>query len=72
MIVGPIIDAVAVMNTEVCSPGTFSADGLTPCRPCPVGTYQSDHGRTLCLPCGPGVLTRDAGSTGFHDCLVHG
>ena len=37
-----------------CAPGTFSNNGVEPCSPCPVGTYQPGSGQTACLPC-PGV-----------------
>jgi hypothetical protein len=53
-----------------CRPGTYSADGLSPCKHCPIGTYQSDYGRTLCLQCGPGISTSSIGATGFQDCIV--
>jgi len=55
-----------------CRPGTYSLDGLTPCRPCPLGTYQADYGRTLCLACGPGITTTHVAATGFHHCVVNG
>ena len=60
------------MFVVACRPGTYSVDGLTPCKQCPLGTYQSDYGRTLCLPCGPGIMTSDVGATGFQDCIVKG
>ena len=60
------------MFVVACRPGTYSVDGLTPCTQCPLGTYQSDYGRTLCLPCGPGILTSGVGATGFQDCIVNG
>lgn len=55
---------------EACWPGSYSENGLKPCRTCPIGTYQPDYGRTLCLPCGPGILTHSTGATGFQHCIV--
>ena len=37
-----------------CAPGTYSNNGVEPCSPCPVGTYQPGSGQTACLPC-PGL-----------------
>ncbi|XP_073940736.1 signal peptide, CUB and EGF-like domain-containing protein 1 isoform X4 [Castor canadensis] len=51
-----------------CSPGFFSANGFKPCQACPVGTYQSEPGRTHCFPCGGGLLTKHTGTTSFQDC----
>jgi len=60
------------MLVVACRPGTYSVGGLTPCKQCPLGTYQSDYGRTLCLPCGAGIMTSNVGATGFQDCIVSG
>uniref|UniRef100_A0A670YEV8 Signal peptide, CUB and EGF-like domain-containing protein 2 n=1 Tax=Pseudonaja textilis TaxID=8673 RepID=A0A670YEV8_PSETE len=51
-----------------CSPGQFSFDGFKPCRLCPLGTYQSEPGRTLCFPCGGGLGTKYEGAVSFQDC----
>ncbi|KAH0616404.1 hypothetical protein JD844_027468 [Phrynosoma platyrhinos] len=51
-----------------CSPGHFSSDGFKPCRLCPLGTYQSEPGRTLCFPCGGGLVTKYEGAVSFQDC----
>ena len=55
-----------------CEPGTFSESGFQPCEPCPLGTYQSDKGRTSCISCGKGVPTRKRQASSFHDCVVKG
>uniref|UniRef100_A0A4X2KKR3 Signal peptide, CUB and EGF-like domain-containing protein 2 n=1 Tax=Vombatus ursinus TaxID=29139 RepID=A0A4X2KKR3_VOMUR len=51
-----------------CSPGFYSSDGFKPCRPCPLGTYQPEPGRTLCFPCGGGLVTKYEGAVSFQDC----
>jgi len=57
---------------EQCEPGSFSLDGLKPCRACPIGQYQPDHGRTICLQCGNGSRTNSTGGVSFQQCLVKG
>ncbi|XP_052824017.1 signal peptide, CUB and EGF-like domain-containing protein 1 [Octopus bimaculoides] len=54
----------------LCSRGYFADDGLEPCQPCPIGTYQTDIGRTKCIPCGRSIKTRGVASTSFQDCIV--
>ena len=36
---------------ELCPVNHNSPNGLMPCRPCPIGTYQPRTGETECLPC---------------------
>ncbi|ELU05576.1 hypothetical protein CAPTEDRAFT_195741 [Capitella teleta] len=55
---------------ELCEPGSYSVDGSKPCKPCALGHYQSDYGRTSCVPCGNEVTTQSTGSIGFQDCLT--
>lgn len=51
-----------------CAPGTYSSNGVEPCSPCPVGTYQSKTGQITCLPC-PGVLsTHGTGASSTANC----
>ena len=40
-------EAAAQFFPEVCSPGTFSSTGLSPCTPCPPGTFSNGTGRDL-------------------------
>ena len=47
-----------------CAPGTYSSNGVEPCKPCPKGTYQAIEGKLSCIPCqgtrstyGPGAKT---------------
>lgn len=54
--------------TVACAPGTYSSNGVEPCSPCPVGTYQSKTGQITCLPC-PGVLsTHGTGASSTANC----
>ncbi|BFZ19303.1 hypothetical protein BsWGS_22341 [Bradybaena similaris] len=54
---------------DLCDLGMFSETGLVPCRPCPVGGYQSEHGATQCLLCEDGLTTANAGSTNASECF---
>lgn len=54
----------------LCGPGHFSATGMEPCQPCPIGTYQRDIGRNRCIPCGNNLKTKRVASVGFQDCLA--
>ncbi|XP_077973714.1 sushi, von Willebrand factor type A, EGF and pentraxin domain-containing protein 1-like isoform X2 [Styela clava] len=36
---------------ELCKPGYVSIDGFTPCRLCPVGSFQNEMGKTFCNVC---------------------
>ncbi|XP_078140267.1 signal peptide, CUB and EGF-like domain-containing protein 2 isoform X1 [Centroberyx gerrardi] len=51
-----------------CSPGQSSHDGFIPCLPCPLGTYQSEVGRTSCFPCGGNLVTKHSGAVSFQEC----
>uniref|UniRef100_A0A7N8XU89 Signal peptide, CUB and EGF-like domain-containing protein 2 n=1 Tax=Mastacembelus armatus TaxID=205130 RepID=A0A7N8XU89_9TELE len=51
-----------------CSPGQYSHDGLVPCLPCPLGTYQPEVGRTFCFPCGGNLVTKRSGAVTFQEC----
>ncbi|XP_072322604.1 signal peptide, CUB and EGF-like domain-containing protein 2 isoform X10 [Scyliorhinus torazame] len=51
-----------------CLDGEFSSDGFRPCQPCPLGTYQTDFGRTSCFSCGGGLTTKREGAASFQDC----
>ena len=35
----------------MCKPGSYSAHGFEPCKPCKDGYYQLSSGKTYCLPC---------------------
>ncbi|XP_031425283.1 signal peptide, CUB and EGF-like domain-containing protein 2 isoform X3 [Clupea harengus] len=51
-----------------CFPGQYSHDGLIPCQPCPLGTYQPEVGRTFCFPCGGALITKHSGAVSFQSC----
>ena len=46
-----------------CAPGTYSDNGVEPCLPCPVGTYQPGSGKTSCLPCPGQESTHGTGAS---------
>ncbi|XP_075044620.1 signal peptide, CUB and EGF-like domain-containing protein 2 isoform X2 [Mixophyes fleayi] len=52
----------------LCPSGEFSSDGFRPCESCPVGTYQTEPGRTSCFSCGGGLTTRQNGASSFREC----
>lgn len=54
---------------DSCPAGHWSADGFSPCQPCPAGSYQEDTGRVECFPC-PADHTSPSGSTTFTQCLT--
>jgi len=37
--------------TALCGVNTYSATGLEPCSPCPVGSYQPSNGSIRCKSC---------------------
>ncbi|XP_055886163.1 sushi, von Willebrand factor type A, EGF and pentraxin domain-containing protein 1-like [Biomphalaria glabrata] len=53
----------------LCKPGFIGNDGLAPCIPCPVNTYQPKSGQTECIYCPPESGTAYNGSTSIMDCL---
>ncbi|ESO97498.1 hypothetical protein LOTGIDRAFT_181491 [Lottia gigantea] len=62
--------ANALQCLELCEPGHYSEEGLKPCKPCEIGKYQPQYGRTMCMPCGPGLLTRKIAASHFRDCTT--
>ena len=52
-----------------CDPGYVSKTGLTPCFPCPRGTYQPDSGRSFCYECLRGATTSSIASTDVGSCI---
>lgn len=55
-----------------CLPGQYSRDGFVPCLLCPLGTYQSEVGRTTCFPCGGNLVTKRIGAVTFQECETKG
>ena len=53
-----------------CPKGHYSFDGLTPCEPCRVGSYQARTGQIFCISCPTGYETENNGSTDQFDCSV--
>lgn len=54
---------------SLCSPGTVSESGRTPCLPCPVGTYAAKNSQTACVSCPAGQTTSQAGSQSILECV---
>ena len=52
-----------------CAPGTFSANGVEPCKPCEKGFYQPEEGKLSCFPCKGKKSTYGPGAKGQADCV---
>lgn len=55
---------------DSCDRGFFSADGLTPCEPCPIGTYQNEPGQTSCKAAEPGSFVDFLGAAAPSLCSI--
>jgi len=55
-------------TAEPCQPGTFSDDGLVPCRACPIGSYQNNREGKTCQQCPGGTITADIGASVLAEC----
>ncbi|XP_046329133.2 uncharacterized protein LOC124112963 [Haliotis rufescens] len=53
----------------MCHPGHFSPSGLTPCDPCPFGTYQPKQNSHNCTPCSSDTTTLETGSSNLSHCV---
>ncbi|XP_052776199.1 sushi, von Willebrand factor type A, EGF and pentraxin domain-containing protein 1-like isoform X1 [Mya arenaria] len=53
---------------EKCPAGYLSRTGVSPCWPCPRGSYQPRVGRVSCLQCPRGTDTSDTGATDLAQC----
>jgi len=56
------------MCQEKCSPGHYSATGLSPCAPCPVNHFQPLAGQRECFKCQSGEETISTGAVSKDDC----
>ncbi|KAF4527661.1 hypothetical protein B566_EDAN010886 [Ephemera danica] len=54
----------------LCKPGTKSRDGVTPCSPCPLGTFQPLSGQRACTPCPANMTTQRRGATDKQFCKI--
>ncbi|XP_059142337.1 sushi, von Willebrand factor type A, EGF and pentraxin domain-containing protein 1-like [Physella acuta] len=54
---------------DLCRPGQFSNNGVQPCDPCPVGSYQSKYGMKSCDLCPYGMSTVNNETTVIDDCI---
>ncbi len=52
---------VATVTSSACQAGTFSYNGMTPCSPCPPGTYSEAVGSQACILCPAGTFGDHAG-----------
>ena len=53
----------------MCVPGTYSASGVEPCKPCAKGYYQPEGGKLSCFPCKGKMSTYGPGAKSEADCL---
>eukprot|EP00095_Tigriopus_kingsejongensis_P012185 maker-scaffold521_size146803-snap-gene-0.11 protein:Tk12185 transcript:maker-scaffold521_size146803-snap-gene-0.11-mRNA-1 annotation:"hypothetical protein LOTGIDRAFT_233055" len=53
-----------------CLPGTYSADGLSPCSTCSFGHFQPLYAQNECLSCPEGFSTEQRGSRLAAHCLA--
>ena len=60
-------------TAATCAPGTASRSGVSPCKECEKGFYQSESGAQFCHKCDFRQTTRSSGSTRKKDCskLTH-
>ena len=56
------------MCQEKCSPGHYSATGLSPCAPCPANHFQPLAGERSCYKCQSGEETISTGAVSKDDC----
>ena len=57
------------LETEACSVGHHSDNGIVPCFKCLIGEYQPQLGQTSCQACPNGTTTQDFGSQSLDLCL---
>ena len=55
-------------DTEVCKPGYHYNTSTGTCKPCPVGTYQTDSGQNYCTACPGDTSTDHPASAHSDDC----
>jgi hypothetical protein len=58
-----------VQGIDMCRPGTFSANGFSPCIPCSVSYYQPSLQATTCVACPAGSYSLVTGATSSDVCL---
>ncbi len=51
-----------------CAIGHYSIDGLEPCGPCPIGSFNEQARSASCLPCPSLTTTLFVGSTSSNSC----
>jgi hypothetical protein len=64
------LTTMANLEDTTCQPGFFSVDGLSPCTPCPVGTYQDEEGQTSCKLAEPGSFVDTEGAAASTLCPI--
>ncbi|XP_067649476.1 signal peptide, CUB and EGF-like domain-containing protein 2 [Haliotis asinina] len=52
-----------------CDSGSYSINGVVPCSPCPIGSYQDRPGSKQCDACPVGRVTKTQGGKGPEDCI---
>jgi hypothetical protein len=64
------ITTLANLDDNLCQPGFFSENGLSPCTACPAGTYQDEAGKTFCKDAEPGSFVATEGAAASSFCPV--
>ena len=52
-----------------CQRGTYADNGLHPCTPCPMHSYQAEQGQTSCFTCPNGTITTAKGASHESMCV---
>ncbi|XP_052237854.1 sushi, von Willebrand factor type A, EGF and pentraxin domain-containing protein 1-like [Dreissena polymorpha] len=63
------VGSTSIDNCEdACPPGSYSSDGLQPCTPCEIGSFQPSYGQNHCDVCTHSKSTASYGSQSRRDC----
>jgi len=60
---------IAFLYAVKCAPGTYSGNGVEPCKPCAKGSYQGGIGALSCIECTGGKSTYGPGADALDMCV---
>ena len=63
-----LIKSIQTSLAAPCGPGLASKNGVDPCFPCPLGSYQPIPAMNFCHKCPPSETTDEISSTSVEDC----